>query len=628
MLRKAECMAIRAEEDVVFVGTSTGDVLALDVATFEIRAALRCNQGAVYGIAINSSGDLVATLGKDKRVALLSWNGVVLRKIGVFDTRALRPWNETEALEDVNSDSHAIAFHPTRDRFAAHSSTGALVEVDFTRDGTFTPVHCTAFHGFMDLNSAFYVGDDVYSGGQRGLVVRSRGTEKIGSWEMDKGAAHWFCFGSRSDCLFVACDSGSVGEINIRRNEQYRRGPAFSRDDLECIDYNPVTGMLYACSFDRNVYSVDPATLVAQGIVFRASFKVKYCYALRSAPHELLLVVRDGSVQRVDAQKGELLHVFRETAFAQWSIVPIGSGRFLVGGESDEVHLLEYQSERDFDAKPFYNAHPYALHMEPSYSKRLAWHEPSRSCLFARTDGRIYRWFLGSGAAEEILRLDDAVRDIAVEPLNPIAYACTESGLLCKFNIETGATMQAHQHPHKRPFWALAYNALRDVIAFGELGGDIVLLDAHTFSRVATGPAASRVKRMKWISATQMMMSCSKWLEIVDWEAGEHRVFTDEIANTIEDFVYDPATKYAVIISYTGEIGLIDTEHAKLIAKIPLDIDVAKGIEWAYDPVQRESKPLDLLVVGRVGHPLVFRIFNDTLYALGPAHEPVLTAAL
>jgi WD40 repeat protein len=619
-------MAIRAEEDVVFIGTSTGDVLALDAATLEIRASLRCNQGAVYGIAVNRSGDLVATLGKDKRVALLSWNGIMLRKVGIFDTRSMRPWNDTDPLEDGDSDSHAIAFHPTVDRFAARASSGGLVEVDFTREGAFTPIHCTRFHGFMDLNSLIYAGDDVYSGGQHGLVVLSRGTEVLYNWQLDQRAAHWFCFGP-GDQLFVSCDSGAIGEINMHRSEWYRRGPVFANDDLECVDYNPVTGMLYACSFDRNLYSVDPATLMVKGVAFQARFKLKYCYALRSAPHEVLLVVRDGSVQRVDAQKGVLIREFRETAFAQWSIVPIEPGRFLVGGESDEVHLMEYRFERDFDGKPHYSVESYPLHMEPSYSKRLAWHEPSRSCLFARADGRIYRWALGSAAAEEILRLDDAVRDLAVEPLNPIAYACTEGGALCKFNLETGTTLRMHQHPYERPIWALAYNALRDVVAIGERGGDIVLLDAQTFSRVATGPAASRVKRMKWISATQMMMSCSKWVEIVDWEAGEHRVLTDEIANTIEDFVYDPATKYAVIISYTGEIAVLDTEHAKLIAKIPLDIDVAKGIEWAYDPLQRGSKPLDVLVVGRIGRPLVFRVFNDTLYALGPAHEPVVPAA-
>jgi WD40 repeat protein len=621
MFRKAECMAVSAGEDLVFIGTSTGHVAALDAKTLQLRSDIKANDGSIYGIALNPAGDLIATLGKDKRVSLVSWNGRALQLVGSYNTRTMRPANDEVAYEDVDSDSHAVAFHPTLDRLATHEASGGLVELDFTRTGSFTPLHCTRVCGADDVNSVRYVGDDVYSGSQGGLVVRSRGAEIIYSWHMaNGGAAHWICDGP-GDLLYVANDFGFVAEINRRRNDVHRHGLPFTRDDLECVDYNPVSGRLFAVSFDRNVYEVDITTMTAARVVFAARFKLKYCYSFRSAPDEMLILIRDGSLQRIDVRTGAVLEDFRETALAQWSIVAAEPGTFVIGGESDGIEIYRRSGAREFDAMPTFEAERMSLGMQPSYSKRIAWHRQSGTLLLARTDGRVYAWQAGQALAREVLRFDDAVRDIDVQPFATIAYACTEGGLLRKFDFTTGTTLAEFEEPEGRPLWALAYNALHDVIAVGALYGSTYLLGAEHLTQTATGPRASRIKRMKWISPTQMMMSASKWLEVVDWEKGEHRVLTDQIENTIEDFVYDPRSQTAVAISYTGDIALIDTAGRGLISRSPLDIDIAKGIIAAYDAEEQAEKPLDVLVVGRVGRPLVFRAFNDKLYGLGALEE-------
>ena len=316
MFRKAECMAVSAGEDLVFIGMSTGHVAVLDAKTLQLRADIKSNDGSVYGIAVNPAGDMIATLGKDKRVSLVSWNGRALQFAGAYNTRTVRPSNDTTVYEDVDSDSHAVAFHPTLDRLATREASGGLVELDFTRAGVFTPVHCTRVCGDDDVNSVRYVGEDVYSGSQGGLVVRSRGTDVIHRWQMASGgAAHWICDGP-GELLYVATDFGFAAEINRRRNDIYRHGLPFTRDDLECVDYNPVSKRLFAVSFDRNVYEVDTVTMNAARVVFKARFKLKYCYSFRSAPDELLILIRDGSVQRIDVERAAVLEEFRETALA------------------------------------------------------------------------------------------------------------------------------------------------------------------------------------------------------------------------------------------------------------------------------------------------------------------------
>ncbi len=626
MFRKAECMAVSAAEDLVFIGMSTGHVAALDAKTLELRSDVKSNDGSVYGIAVNPAGDLIATLGKDKRVSLVSWNGRTLQYVGSYNTRTMRPANDTMVYEDVDSDSHAVAFHPTLDRLATREASGGLVE---SRLHPHRRLHAGALHAGL-------------RGGRRQLgAVRGRGrVQRLAGWPRgalarhgdlhrwrmaNGGAAHWICDGP-GELLYVANDYGFVAELNRRRNDIHRHGLPFTRDDLECVDYNPVSKRLFAVSFDRNVYEIDTVMMNAVRVVFNARFKLKYCYSFRSAPSELLILIRDGSVQRIDVERAAVLNEFRETALAQWSIVAADPDTFLVGGESDGIQIYRRSGAREFDGMPQYEVETLPLGMEPSYSKRIAWHRQTRTLLLARTDGRVYSWQEGQAAAREVVRFGDAVRDIDVQPFATVAYACTEGGLLREIDFSTGATLAEFEEPEGRPCWALAYNALHDVIAVGALYGSTYLLGAEHLTQVATGPRASRIKRMKWIGPTQMMMSASKWLEIVDWEKAEHRVLTDQLENTIEDFVYDPRSQTAVAISYTGDIALIDTVDRGLITRSPLDIDVAKGVIAAYDAEEQAGKPLDVLVVGRLGRPLVFRAFNDKLYGLGAVEEARVAA--
>jgi outer membrane protein assembly factor BamB len=628
--RKIETFCVDAHERWAFAGTFSGQIVIVDIDTFTVMDEVQAHAGTVIAMAAHPKLPYVACLSMDRTVSIWRYSDTGrLFPVTTCSIRDVRPSNDEGTVGFVQSNSQTIAFHSTRSRLVTRSGNAGVLELDFDDDGTISVVRCVRLHGDMDVVTARYDRDTdrVLSGDGDGTVVLSEDGRVVARWQVADRSVHWFEHLGGATYL-LASDACLVARLDVDRGDGVSLGPPFTRDDLEQVTYNPVSGRAFAASFDRNVYEVDPHTLASTGVVYRAPFKCRWLKSLRRAPAILIVQVRDGGLHKVDLDSGRALAVIKDTPDALWTAVGVPGGRILLAGEGETVVRLEMSGLTNSGRKPVFSGARYPVPaLRPgAYTKRMVYQPSTGRLVLGRTDGDVV---VGrDGIFRRLAALGAAVRDMAVAPEGAALFVACEDGRGYKLDLDTGKTLLSYAAPHGKALWALAYNPARDLVAFLERNGTLSVLDAGDFTPVMTDVATSRAKRAKWLGADRLLYAHSEELRELDVRTGATRARVTHAGNTIEDFIWDAGQNYLVLICYTCMVHLYDFQSGQLLSAVPDQLDYSKGLLWVDTAVDPRLYPLDFLTFGRSGTAHHFRVHDEKILALGPVSAGPIPAVV
>jgi outer membrane protein assembly factor BamB len=373
-------------------------------------------------------------------------------------------------------------------------------------------------------------------------------------------------------------------------------------------------------SFDRSIYEIDTETCMPTRVVFRPPFKCRWVKSLERSPSTLLVQCRNGALYKASSETGRCLAVIRQTPDALWTAVNAPDGNILITGDGDSLLRVRPCGVESASRAPVFAASRVPFDVTSgSYTKRMVLHQPTGRLVLGRTDGNVVT--LGPSGAKRLANVGSAVRDLDVSRERNEAFGACEDGRVFKLDLDTGETLREFTSPANQPFWALTYNPQQNVLAVGERGGEMFVLDADDFSVLMSGIATSRMKRMKWVDADTLLFNKQDEVHRFNIKTGLREQLTAPAGNTIEDFIWDAERRYLVMISYTCNLLLCDLDTGELLSEVPDQMDYSKGLIWI-DPHRRfDAYPLDFLTFGRSGCAHHFRIHDEKILALGPVTE-------
>jgi WD40 repeat protein len=628
--RKIETFCVDPNEKWAFAGTFSGQIAVVDLDTFTVLGEVQSHAGTIIAMAAHPHLPYIACLSMDRTVSVWRYsdNGHLFPVL-TCSIRDIRPSNDPGTIGFVQSNAQTIAFHNTRRRLVTRSGNSGLLELDFDDEGTVSVVRCVRLHGDMDMVTARYAGDSdrVLSGDGEGTVILSEDGEVVRRWQVADRSIHWFEH-LRGETYLLASDACVVARLAIDDPGDAAIGPPFTRDDLEQVTYNPVSGRAFAASFDRNIYEIDPRTLEPLGVVYRAPFKCRWLRSLRRDPSTLIVQVRDGGLHKVDLPSGRALAVIKDTPEALWTAVGVPGGDVLLAGEGENVTRLQLSGLTNTGRRPLFSAvrHPVAALRPGAYTKRMVLQSSTGRLILGRTDGDVV---VGrDGSFQRLVNLGSAVRDLAVAPEGPALFVACEDGRGYKLDLDSGETLLTFAAPQGKALWSLAYNPSRDLVAFLERNGTLSVLDARDFTPVITEVVTSRAKRAKWLDSDRLLYSHSEELRELNVLTVTTRSRVTYAGNTIEDFIWDAGQNYLVLICYTCMVHLYDFNTDQLLSAVPDQIDYSKGLIWLDTKVDPRLYPLDFLTFGRSGTAHHFRIHDEKILALGPVTTGPIPVAL
>ncbi|HLZ70844.1 MAG TPA: WD40 repeat domain-containing protein [Dehalococcoidia bacterium] len=627
--RKFETFCVEPKERWAFGGTFSGQIVAVEIETFAVMGEVQAHAGTIIAMAAHARLPYIACLSMDRTVSVWRYNEKGhLFPVMTCSIRDVRPSNDDGVVGFVQSNSQTIAFHGTLPRIVTRSGNAGLLELDFDDDGTVSVVRCVRLHGDMDIVTARYAGESsrVLSGDGEGVVILSEEGEELKRWQVADRSIHWFEHLGGATYL-LASDACLVARLDLYNGEAPAIGSPFTRDDLEQVTYNPVSGRAFAASFDRNIYEVDPRTLEPLGVVYKAPFKCRWLKSLQRDPSILLVQVRDGGLHKVDLESGKALAVIKDTPEALWTAVSTPAGDILLSGEGEAVTRLQINGTANTARKPVFSALrvPVGALQPGAYTKRMVYQTSTGRLVLGRTDGDIV---VGEdGAFRRLTNLGSAVRDLAVAPEGDALFVACEDGHGYRVDLGRGERLLDFSAPHGKALWSLAHNPTRNLVAFLERNGTLSVLDADDFTPIIADVVTSRAKRAKWLDADRLLYSHSEELHELNVVSGATRARVTHAGNTIEDFIWDGGQNYLVLICYTCMLLLYDFSTDQLLSVVPDQIDYSKGLIWVDTKADPRLYPLDFLTFGRSGTAHHFRIHDEKILALGPVNAgPILKA--
>jgi WD40 repeat protein len=614
---KFECFCSDPTETLVFAGNASGQICVVDIDEFVVKHEVQAHSGVVQAITCHRKAPYVAALSTDRHVSLWRYDeSGNLFPVCQVNLRYIKPDNDTDVIPYVHSTSQAIGFHDQELRVVTRSANAGLLEINFGTDGKFQVLNCRRIHGDSDLITARYVrnSDAVLSGSINGEFVMSERGEPVRRWNVGLSNVHWIEH-VEDDTYLLASDARCVARIGIATNDDVTIGERITRDDLEHVTFNHTSGRAFVGSFDRNVYEIDRVTCGSLRIAFQAPFKCRWVKTLERAPSIGIVQCRNGALYKVDVDSGEILATLRSTPTALWTCVTKPDGTMVFAGEGDT--LLRY-SRGGFDRvarTPRFAADTVYLAMtDDSYTKRAVRDPTSGRIFLARTSGHVY--VVEDGGARLLGDMDSAVRDITVDPEGRFIYIVCEDGTARKLDAGSGASICSFRSPAGQPLWALSHNPDRHLLAVGERGGGLFMLDDGDFSIRFRGLDTARCKRIRWVDRDVLLYNYMDEIHRVDLMTGHRSRLIAGVGNTIEDFIWDEAREYLVFISYTQNLYLSDFTTGEVINWVPDQMDYSKGLAWI-PRTNVGSYALDLVTFGRSGTAHHFRIHDEKILALG-----------
>ncbi|QNQ08505.1 WD40 repeat domain-containing protein [Sphingomonas alpina] len=617
--RKIGSFALAPDEEILIAGTLGGEVLVVHVDDFTVLERQRVHSGAIEAVAAHPTLPYVAAMSMDRSVSVFERQGPSLRLLDRFIFRDVPCRNDATVVPSAHSLSQALTFHPSEKRLAVRSGNAGVLELDFP-DDRLTIRHCTRFHHDLDLVTLRYAdADGSLISAAGGHAVLSRDGIELRSWDLGNFNLHWF-EPLGDDEYLIACDELYVIRLDIRDRTEPLRGHHLTRDDLEHVTYNSTSQRAFAGGFDGTVYEIDPKTCDYRRIAWLAPYKMRWIKTLERAPDTLIAHCFNGGLYKVDLATQSVIATIKDTPNAVWTCLRDGDTLYFAG-EGDTVGRVELGEPDPVTgritvtpgtpiAKPPSNG--------STYTKRMAM--GVAGLLLAQKNGQLIE--MGQDGARQICDVGEEVRDLAAVPGQPVAYVCTERGAVFRVDTASGDIVKAYQNRLREPIWSLAYHPLRDIIAFAERRGDIMLCDGNLKPLLSFGPT-SRPKRMKWCGDTLIYVDTCE-LRRFDLLTQNVSDYVDNCGNTIEDFIWDESRRYLALVNYRTELVLCDFATGVKLSVVPDQPDFSKGLVWMTRP---DGYPFDLATFGRSGTGHQFRIHNERCMAMGPI-APALIPAL
>lgn len=613
--RKIDAFALSPCERYLFAGNLSGRFMVIDPDTLEIRHELQATAGAIQTVACHDSLPLVAVLGLDRRVAVVRYDAetgeAALRYD--FSVREIDCWNDVEPVPASYSLSQAIAFHPSEPRLAVRTGNNGCLEVELTPEGV-SKCHCTRLHRGANIVTFRYTGQGTeLLSAAGGELVLSRNGLRLKEWTLGEYNLHWLePVGDRH--YLIASDDLRVIRLNLLTDEIVY-GDRATRDDLEHVTYNPVSGRAFIAGFDRYVYEVDPDSCQPIGTAWRAPFKMRWIKTLRRDPDVLIAQCFNGGLYRVDLTSGAVQRALKQTPPALWSGHVDGAAIELAGDPAAVSRLVRTGTEPD-TLRPVFRRELLGTRPDAeAYVKRL-WRGRGRRFL-GQTDGRVLD--ATSTPFRVLAELGDAIRDIASDAEENWVFACTEDGRAVKLDARDGKVVAEWRSPSGEPLWSLAFTDAGNRLAVAERRGRLQILDGTDLRELTAWSTTSRPKRMRWLDGVKLAHVQTKTLNVFDYDHGESRIWVEDCGNTIEDFTWDPGRRYLAVIGYRTEIAVCDFASGRKLSVVPDQVDYTKGVVWV-PPADGEDGhyPYDFMTFGRSGTAHLFRVHNERCVALGP----------
>jgi WD40 repeat protein len=610
----------------LFAGNRSGELLvvAIDADAPRVLHRVQAHPGTIQSIVRHQSQPLLALLARDRAVSL--WRHDAAGRPERVFYHSVREYG-TEGRPPTLSASQAVALHATRPLVAARAGNGAVIELDYSDPARPRLASCARPFPEHDVAMVAYHGDQLLCGALRhGVVALLHAGSVVRRWQVNdtNETVHWF-EPWRDGSYIVATDARYLVRLRPEA-DGFERGPRFARDDVEFVNWNPVSGRVFASSFDRNVYEIDPQTLAPLGSVFEAPFKVRHLKSLERDPDVLFVQVRDGSLYRLDLAARRVVWHYKETPPALWSSDIDAAGRVWIAGEGDRVLVLEPERVEPYSRETRYRSRSLVLPAGPTaYTKRLGVQRASGLVALGRTDGDLL--LVEDERARRLTNVGSAVRDLAWQAREPRLFVATEGGQALLVDARSGALLQRYEG--EEPLWSLAWNGDAGLLAVGERVGCLRLLDGATLMPLASFPARMP-KRMRWLDARTLLVT--NWACVDRLSLGAdgwrlEREFYAGLGNTVEDFGPEPRGRYLVGITYNKQIHLWDLASGELVASARDQLDYTKGLcalDRRSDPSGYEG---DFLTHGRSGRVNAYRIHDEQIMALGAVYEPAATPA-
>jgi outer membrane protein assembly factor BamB len=618
---KVNTLTIDAAETVLYLGTNSGQLLCMDPGDMSIIGQVQSNVGDIYALATHPTKPLVATMGMDNFACL--WNVERPERpelIDRFNLRHVTPWNDMETINRHRaSQSQALCFHPTLARLATRNASSAVVELDYT-DGKLKLIHCTRMHELEDVTTVRYVQDEGIHllSAALGSVVLSENGMVLKNWRMAEKNIHWF-EPLGKDVYLVATDDRRVLRFDLARGEVAVRGPVITRDDLEHVTFNRVSGRAYIAGFDRNVYEIDPDTCESKGVVCRIPFKMRWIKTLRRAPDVAFVQCFDGGVYKLDLAAGRVSEVARSTPPAVWAACHVGE-RLLLTGEGDELVSLGYAAPDQARLPRFQVLGNTPKHDAQTYTKRMIAGADGTAWL-AQTSGKLLRY--KNNECQLLVDLQAPVRDLALDLTGTRVLVCLEDGNFHSIDARSGAIRASWTSSKGLPIWTLAVHPENGAVAIGELNGNFHFLDAHTAGPRDIGPQCGRTKRAQWLDKDTLLYTRADAMYRYQCSTRENTLMVQPCGNTVEDFIWNSTFGYLVLITYGTDLVLCDLATGEKLEVCADQMDYSKGLIWLKRPGDHHY-PLDFVTYGRSGTAHMFRIHSNKCVALGPIMPKIL----
>jgi WD40 repeat protein len=593
-----------------FAATISGQILSIDLDRFEIVHRTEAHSGTINVIKTHPLFPILGALGEDRRITLWKYteDGRVLPLLN-FSNREFQPENDAEGFNPHQSTSQAFSFHSTELRVVSRAGNSSILEFTFDLEGNYSILRCIVLNKEHDISTTHYLpnSNQYFAATVRGHVYLAEDNQVLHEWRLSEETSHWFEHYKNREFL-VASDSRSVFKINLEKPEDVKKGVAFARDDFEHIHYQPKTGKIFASSFDRNIYEIDPQTLNATQIVFRSPFKCRWIATLPSKPNQMIVQCRNGALYLIDTLDGKILNQIKETPDALWTAVGIEKTKeILMAGEGNyAIKIKQTESVVEhFDLPADKN----------SYTKRMAIQERTGLIALGRTDGQICLISEG-GKPELLLQLSSAVRDLDFHPNEPILFAALEDGRVLKIDCLNQSILC--ERLYFNPVWAIAYNSKKNLLAISERMGELLILNGENLEVTFATTDNRFSKRMKWLDDHRLLYGFSSAIHVLDLKTCTTEIFLPQSGNSIEDFVWDDSKTYLISINYNRDLILQDIPSKRVLSKVPDQLDYSKGILFLGKKLNPNGSPHQFITFGRCGVPHLYQIQDEKILALGP----------
>lgn len=617
--RKIGSFAVDEAEKYVFVGNMCGEVGVVEMDDFRMVDTVWAHPGAIEAMAAHPSLPYVASMAMDRSLCLFErTTPETLTLRDRFVLRDVKCTNDPVPIPYNYSLSQALTFHPTKKRLAVRSGDAGVLEMDFS-SGRLEQVHCTRFHDDTDLITLRYRADGSLLSGSGGGAVLSKDHVELQTWRFGNFNLHWF-EPLGDDEYLIACDELYVIRLDVQNRKPPVIGKRLTRDDLEHVTYNSTSGRAFAGGFDGTVYEVDPETCNFTRVAWDAPYKMRWIKTLRTDPDRLIALCFNGGLYKVGLTDQKIVAQVKETPNAVWTCVRRGK-QLLFAGEGEGIRTVELNGVDRLSGAPVFQMGP-MLHKGDcsTYTKRMV--STEAGLLLAQKHGKLLE------VTDKGTRLvadfgNEHLRDVTPVPGQNAAFVCTENARLLKVDTATGEVLHSFTMPDKEPAWSLAYHPERNLIATAGRRGVIVIANGDDLSPVWMGGHTARPKRMKWCDDT-LLYNQTGVLRKFDLLTRKMSDYVADTENTIEDFIWDEARRYLVIVGYRTEVVLCDFATGVKLSVTPDQADFSKGLEWVNQPDCPDGYPLDFVTFGRTGTAHLYRIHNERCVAMGPIVDNLL----